>query len=571
MKVIIIPYADRAKCEWAGTFFPGHSIAALPLCGKPVLEYQLDVCANLGVTDVLVLDWGYEPALARRLGDGSRWGFNLIYTGLEGGTTLKEQIARQAGFLANGKVKFFLTNEVAGHELDSLQTYFDAHFAILENPGNLVLPGYSAESGVYAGANVVMKPDVEIAPPVVLGNNVRLERGVCITNGVSLGKGVVIDRGTRLSHAIVFPGTYVGKNMEIVNKIVAGRRVIDPASGAFVDLTEAGLSSDLICNAFARPLPATEEELRTRHYTGIHDLKTDAELAATLAQIGRDIAALDLPKVEGVYLGGGYGRGEGSAPFCNDLDFFVLTNGASEQDKDDIAVALDVVAMTYAPQFGESFHVDFCRAKNRSDFHRDENRIMIQELLRGAVPVYGRVEALNFLKRRDPTGLPLSEATRYLVNRGMGLLLARTRGSTNFARRNINKAILGAGDALLVAEGRYDWRLVEREKRLGDSTYSKAVAFKFHPVGEVASWEMAAEMWLKAYEKILAERPGDLKRRALWHAVRWLVRRRTLGERATFGMDPLTRILFPLARLVREGRHGRTIPAELMRDWEVFN
>lgn len=571
MKVVIIPYAERRACEWAGVYFPGRSLASLPVCGKPILEYQLDACATDGATDVLVLDWGYDPALARRLGDGSRWGLRLVYTGTDSVTSLKEQLARHAGFMADGEVTFVLENAVGGHLIDSLKAYFDANLAILSDPGGLVLPGYSAEAGVYAGMNVVLKPGVEVRAPVVLGDNVRLERGVRVSDGVSLGAGVVVDRGTRLARAVVFPGTYIGKGMEIVGKIVAGRRVVDPATGAFVDLTEAGLSADLRRGDSARPLPATEEDLRARRYTGVGDARAEAALVGVLAQIARDIAALDLPKLAGVYLGGGYGRGEGGVPLFNDLDFFVLTHGASEREKDDIAVALDVVAMTYAPQFGEGFQIDFCRAKNHRDFRRDEDRVMIQEFLRGFVPVYGRAESLGFLRRREPSDLPLSEATRYLVNRGMGLLLARTRDSTAFAKRNVNKAILGAGDARLIADGRYDWDVQERARRLDDPAYAQAVAFKFRPTGDVASWETAAEAWLKAYESILAARPQELRRRTCRQAVRWLVRRRTFGARATFGMDPLTRILFPLARLVREGRHGRPIPAELMRDWEVFN
>ena len=571
MKAIIIPYADMANCKWVGTYFPDRSIASLPVCGKPILEYQIDSCANEGATDILVLDWCYDSALAQRIGDGSRWGLNLTYTGTDSCTTIREQISRHAGFMSKGEVKFILDNTVGGHTIDSLKAYFEVNFSILKEPGDLVLPGYSAESGVYAGMNVVMKPDVEVLAPVLLGDNLRLERGVRISGGASLGAGVVIDRGTRLNHSIIFPGTYVGKNMDVDGKIVSGRRVIDPYSGAFVDLTEAGLSADIKRGAFPRPFPAIEEELRAHRYTGVRDEKTEAALVATLAQMGRDIAALNLPKLEGVYLGGGYGRGEGSSPLYNDLDFFVLARGASEHEKDDIAVALDVVSMTYAPQFGEGFQVDFCRAKNHRDFRRDEDRIMIQEFLRGFVPIYGKAESLGFLRRREPSSLLFSEATRYLVNRGMGLLLARTRVGTEFSKRNINKAILGAGDALLVAEGRYDWDVRERERRLADAGYSRAVAFKFHPVGEVVRWETAAETWLKAYEKILETHSRELRRRTFRHAVRWILRRRTIGERATFGMDPLTRILFPLVRIVREGRQGRPIPSELMRDWEVFN
>ena len=61
-----------------------------------------------------MLDWGYDAALARRLGDGARWGVRLLYMGADNGTTLKDQIARHAGFLDGGKVRFVLDNAVGG-------------------------------------------------------------------------------------------------------------------------------------------------------------------------------------------------------------------------------------------------------------------------------------------------------------------------------------------------------------------------------------------------------------------------------------------------------------------------
>ncbi len=290
-----------------------------------------------------------------------------------------------------------------------------------------------------------------------------------------------------------------------------------------------------------------------------------------LALVAKDIAALNLPRLKGVYLGGGYGRGEGGSPFYNDLDFFVLTDNASEIEKDDIAVALDVIAMAYSPQFGDGFHVDFCRAKNRADFRKDEDRVMIQELLRGFVPIFGKAESLSFLHLREASALPITEATRYLVNRGMGLLMARRGGETVFSRVNVNKAILGAGDAMLVAEGRYDWDIRRRAAALASPSYDRAVAFKFKPVGAVASWEDAAKIWIDAVDAVISTRRRDIFRRSVRQTLRWLKRRHTFGDPKTFGMDALTRILLPMRALVSEGRFGQPIPGEMMKDWEVFN
>ena len=555
-----MPYAERVKCDWADEFFPGRSISSLPVCGKPIVEYQLEECRKSGIAEVTVLDRAYDPSLAARLGDGARWGLKLTYAGGEASRT----------FVPCEDDVVIRENVVGRRKIDSLAAYFAANLEILGDPGGLVLPGYSDKGGVREGMNVVVGPGVEIAEPALLGDRLRLERGVRISGGVVLGEDAVVSRGTRVSKSVVFGDAYVGPDLEIAGKIVAGRRVIDPATGAFVDLEDDCLLSGL-AGGPAKPRPATAGELVGRRYTGLGNRADDVRIATVLADIAAEVAALALPKLKGVYLGGGYGRGEGGSPVYNDLDFFVLADNASEAEKDAIAAALDAVAANLVPQFGADFHIDFCRAKNRRDFRKDEDRIMVQEFLRGFVPVCGTAESLSFLRRLDAADLPVTEATRYLVNRGMGLLLVRQCAGGEFLKVNVNKAVLGAGDALLVAEGRYAWDLRERAKRLADPRYDRAVAFKFHPVGDVAGWDEAAQMWRDAVDRVLAVRGRDVRRRKLRHVLRWLGRRRTVGDLETFGMDALTRILLPMRRLMGEGRGGRPIPGELMRSWEVFN
>ena len=119
---------------------------------------------------------------------------------------------------------------------------------------------------------------------------------------------------------------------------------------------------------------------------------------------------------------------------------------------------------------------------------------MMQELKRGYYPVCGRDLLAEHLPEIAPEKLPFSEACRLLLNRGMGLLLAGEKISeaadcTDFILRNIYKAILGAGDAMLISEGRYCWKLSERldvmEKSdipdMWKALYREAVAFKRSP------------------------------------------------------------------------------------------
>ena len=223
---------------------------------------------------------------------------------------------------------------------------------------------------------------------------------------------------------------------------------------------------------------------------------------------------------------------------------------------------------------------------------------MIQELVHGYCDVAGKsgAELFRDVARRDPSALPAMEAVRLLVNRGAGLLLAaeaakrsqdtsrRSQASEGglstcdlrpatcdawgFVARNINKAILGCGDARLIAEGRYRWRAEERAEALGDPLYAAAVAWKFRPRPEpVCDWEKARDAWLAAVDGI-GSAHATLRARSLRAALRWIARRRTLGAPRTLGLDPLVRILDEMVPAVRD---RAPFPPSLRRDWEIFN
>jgi hypothetical protein len=141
----------------------------------------------------------------------------------------------------------------------------------------------------------------------------------------------------------------------------------------------------------------------------------------------------------------------------------------------------------------------------------------------------------------------------------------------DFVSRNINKCILGAGDARLVARHGYRWRVLDRADALGDSLYSKAVEWKFLPRdGAVCDWETARAVWLGAFDEVMsAGSHSEALGRSIRQAARWIVRRRAVGELGSFGQDCTVRVLRGVERAVCARLTG--IPPSLMRDWEVFN
>ncbi|MBQ8126530.1 MAG: hypothetical protein IJ173_11740, partial [Kiritimatiellae bacterium] len=173
-----------------------------------------------------------------------------------------------------------------------------------------------------------------------------------------------------------------------------------------------------------------------------------------------------------------------------------------------IGAALEPVAAKWSQTLGVD--VDFA-VKTPARLKHDEARLMVQELVHGYVDVCGAPGETLFagLARRAPESLPWMEAARLLMNRGAGLLLAREAGRTDdFIARNINKCILGAGDAYLISRGLYRWRATARATALAADDgvsadtarlFASAVEWKFRPRPEpVCDWETAREAWRNA-------------------------------------------------------------------------
>ena len=300
--------------------------------------------------------------------------------------------------------------------------------------------------------------------------------------------------------------------------------------------------------------------------------QVDASIEEALRAIGEELEAARIPMLAGVVLGGGYGRGEGGVidgRLSNDLDFYVVTcEGASAADIAAISGMLEPISKKWTARLGVD--VDFCPPKTPWRLKHDEKRVMIQELVHGYVDVAGNKgeELFKHIERREPSAFPWDEAARLLANRGAGLLLAQEKTrSANFTARNINKAVLGAGDARLIARHAYEWAAKDRARALGDALYSKALEWKFRPRSEpVCSWEEARTAWMDALAEISAA--PEAARRSLYQAVRWIVRRRTLGNLATLGQEPVARIAAAMRKPLAA---AAPFPPALKRDWEIFN
>ena len=226
-------------------------------------------------------------------------------------------------------------------------------------------------------------------------------------------------------------------------------------------------------------------------FTSCGDMEAEMLLGKVLSEMNGHFSGTGLC----VYLGGSYGRGDGgvrldreNGVLYNDLDFFVF----ARKKCDNAEVLLKEIAGKYEKEL--KVDVDFSRVMGVNDIKNNAKRLMMQELKRGYHLVAGEDLLEQYLPAYPAEELPFSEACRLLLNRGMGLLLAGEKiandsDETDFILRNIYKAVLGAGDAMMIAEGEYRWSLAERLNYVESTAmpdhwkdfYREAVQFKQAP------------------------------------------------------------------------------------------
>ncbi len=239
----------------------------------------------------------------------------------------------------------------------------------------------------------------------------------------------------------------------------------------------------------------------------------ERHLAATCERV-RDCVQRLVPasKLEGLLLGGGYGRGEGGVlrsergdrPY-NDLEFYVLIGGCSFLNERRYGHALHELGEQLSPDAG--LEVEF-KVLSLGKLRSSPVNMFYYDLVMGH-RWFGGDDALlaGCEHHSDAARIPAHEATRLMMNRCSGLLYALERlrraeftgDDADFVGRNLAKAQLGFGDALLAASGQYHWSCRERNQRLRalDAPdiadirrhHDAGVKFKLHPVRSVATRE----------------------------------------------------------------------------------
>jgi hypothetical protein len=270
----------------------------LPVGNRPLLEYWIEACVDLGINEIrLVLGEGaYE--IESYAGDGERWGVSIQYSFLKeeadpdsfpkrqpdqwengllylrhpcfparANKTLDPLAATgsqcwssgetESGFLSNDSayLNAFLSGTPLPESsalscglslisLDTLQAYYQLNMGMVQGDVvNYLTPGYELVDNSYIGYNVILPPSCNLTPPLMVGNHVRLRPLASVGGSAVIGNHVVIDSQAEVRNSVILDGTYIGRNLEIDGKVVAGNLLMDPESGESILLDDPLLLS----------------------------------------------------------------------------------------------------------------------------------------------------------------------------------------------------------------------------------------------------------------------------------------------------------------------------------------
>lgn len=109
--------------------------------------------------------------------------------------------------------------------------------------------GTEIAPGIWVGKHNLIHPLAKMMPPIFIGDDCRIGQNVEVGPETVLGSHVIVDEGATVHHSTVLPHTYIGRLVDVGERLVQEQRVTDLASGVMLDVVDDFL--------LARAHPAT--------------------------------------------------------------------------------------------------------------------------------------------------------------------------------------------------------------------------------------------------------------------------------------------------------------------------
>jgi hypothetical protein len=300
-----------SACSWARqlgkTPWP-----LLPVANRPLLDYWLETCSEMGVRSIHVVLGDQSKQIEDFIGDGARWNVEVQYAFARPGEASMDYLRSitrlwQEGLFYLGG-PFFMRRrkafnaaglksmEACRHEgldetlflfgrsaddinallngdpgsargleqihvhpfpLSGIGPYFDLNMnMVLGEFMRYTVAGFSTGDRSSIGYNVNTPPSSHLQAPLFIGDDCRFGSMTSVGPNAVVGNHVIVDSYTELANCLILPDTYIGRNLEIRNKIVSGNRVVSPDDGTVVEIDDSWVV------AHNRPDMRTEDFVR---------------------------------------------------------------------------------------------------------------------------------------------------------------------------------------------------------------------------------------------------------------------------------------------------------------------
>jgi len=305
MKCLIYCLPEQTK--WLKEYFSDVQPYFLRILNKPLLEYYIDFCTLIGISETRVIINHSNTDLESYFGDGTQWGINLSYGLVKPDDSLNKIFLKNSSFCKDSDLLiifgydflhyqkdkktytflskinsdrkitkedsaiYLLKKETNKFNIDldkipefnkpgffftpinNIQAYYALSINLIrDHQTDFVLPGYSNENGVFLGKNVVYPKSVETEKPLMLGDNVQIKADCKIGPDTIIGNNVIVDFSTTIIKSIIYDLCYIGSDLEIIDKIIHKRKVIDPFTGEFTQIVDDFLVSDIQKNIMTK-------------------------------------------------------------------------------------------------------------------------------------------------------------------------------------------------------------------------------------------------------------------------------------------------------------------------------
>ena len=254
----------------------------LPVAGRPLVEYTLDLLVGTGVTHATVAVADHSEQIEAALGEGAAWGLELRYvqtsghdpvtdllpklfpdsdeavlvleadrlrTQLDGLKLFLEKVAeepeashiearstRDLGFgwyrspakdHLEAETSFVEMPEIRCYPVDSIHRFHELNLAIANNEIlGLELHVREVEPGIYQGMHSSVPRSGLRDSGILAASHCHIDPRAKVGPRVSMADDVLIDRDAKLEDCVILDGTYVGAGVELKRAVVWGQTVI---------------------------------------------------------------------------------------------------------------------------------------------------------------------------------------------------------------------------------------------------------------------------------------------------------------------------------------------------------